>query len=115
MHGDHTGGNANFNTNQTTLVAQDNVRTRLKDRGQKNVADQKTSQTDYEKSLPEITHADGMTFYDGDETIMLMHVPQCAYGWGYPSILYERECAAHGRHLFCGSLPLYRYQQRRKY
>ncbi len=30
MHGDHSGGNANFNTNTVTLVAHDNVRDRIK-------------------------------------------------------------------------------------
>ena len=29
MHGDHSGGNANFNSNTVTLVAHDNVRDRI--------------------------------------------------------------------------------------
>ncbi|MGW9685282.1 MBL fold metallo-hydrolase [Flagellimonas sp. 2504JD1-5] len=74
MHGDHTGGNINFNTENTTLVAHDNVRKRLETKGQQNVAANKMSQSDYEKSLPEITYSEGMTFYDGDETVMALHV-----------------------------------------
>ena len=31
MHGDHTGGNSNFNSEATTIVAHDNLRKRLKE------------------------------------------------------------------------------------
>lgn len=105
MHGDHTGGNANFNTNTTTIVAQNNVHKRLKERGQKSVSEQKISQTDYEKSLPEITHADGMTFYDGDETIMLMHVHN-AHTDGDTQVYFVNENVLHmGDTYFAGRYP----------
>ena len=67
MHGDHTGGNAKFNSKATTVVAHDNVRKSLIDRL---ANDQKLDK----KILPEVTFSDDITFYDGDETIMAFHV-----------------------------------------
>lgn len=62
MHGDHTGGNANFNTSETTLVAHANVRKSLKALGKG------------AKKFPELTFSDDITLYEGDETIMIFHV-----------------------------------------
>ncbi|SHG65990.1 MBL fold metallo-hydrolase [Flagellimonas flava] len=105
MHGDHTGGNANFNSSETTIVAQDRVRTRLQERGQKRVSEQKMSQTDYEKSLPEITHSEGMTFYEGDETILLMHVHN-AHTDGDTQVYFMTENVLHmGDTYFAGRYP----------
>ena len=67
MHGDHTGGNAKFNSKATTVVAHDNVRKSLVDRLANN---QKLDN----KILPEVSFSDDITFYDGDETIMAFHV-----------------------------------------
>lgn len=67
MHGDHTGGNAKFNSKTTTVVAHDNVRKSLVDRL---ANDQKLDK----KILPEVSFSDDITFYDGDETIMAFHV-----------------------------------------
>lgn len=74
MHGDHSGGNANFNDDSTTLIAHDNARKRMKVNLKKDVDDNKMSGEDYEKMLPEITFSDDLTFYDGNETIMAFHV-----------------------------------------
>jgi len=67
MHGDHTGGNAKFNSESTTLVAHDNVRKSLRAQQSENTAFD-------EKMLPEITFSDDITFHDGEETIMAFHV-----------------------------------------
>jgi len=67
MHGDHTGGNAKFNSKATTVVAHDNVRKSLVDRL---ANDQKLDK----KILPEVSFSDDITFYDDDETIMAFHV-----------------------------------------
>ena len=67
MHGDHTGGNAKFNSKATTVVAHDNVRKSLVNRL---ANDQKLDK----KILPEVSFSDDITFYDGDETIMAFHV-----------------------------------------
>lgn len=74
MHGDHSGGNANFNTKNTTIVAHDNVRNRIKTNQLKRIADQKTTPEIAEQMLPELTFSDDITFFDGDETIMAIHV-----------------------------------------
>ncbi|MFT6838936.1 MAG: cyclase [Sediminicola sp.] len=66
MHGDHTGGNSNFNSETTTIVAHDNVRKRLKE--------QSKTTTKNDPTLPEITFSDDLTFFDGEETIMVFHV-----------------------------------------
>ncbi|MCP4974539.1 MAG: MBL fold metallo-hydrolase [Maribacter sp.] len=67
MHGDHTGGNAKFNSKATTVVAHDNVRKSLEERL---ANDQKLDK----KILPEVSFSDDITFYDGDETILAFHV-----------------------------------------
>lgn len=105
MHGDHTGGNINFNSENTTLVAHDNVRSKLKEKGQKNVAANKMTQLDFEKSLPEITYSEGMTFYDGDETIMALHVHN-AHTDGDTMIYFVNENVLHmGDTYFSGRYP----------
>lgn len=74
MHGDHSGGNARFNSETVTLVAQDKVRERLKLGLMKKVEANEMSQGDYINMLPEVTFSEDITFYDGDETIMAFHV-----------------------------------------
>jgi len=74
MHGDHTGGNANFNTDLTTLVAHDNVRKRVMAGQQKKLDNKKITVEYYNKMLPEVTFSEDITFYDKDETIMAFHV-----------------------------------------
>ena len=64
MHGDHTGGNTNFNNKATTIVAHKNVRTTLK------------RQNKQPSSYPELTFSDNITFYEGKESIMIFHVHQ---------------------------------------
>lgn len=74
MHGDHSGGNANFNTSTVTLVAHDNVRERIKTNQQAKLDKNEITTTYFNKMLPEVTFSDDITFHDGDETIMAFHV-----------------------------------------
>ena len=74
MHGDHSGGNARFNSEAVTLVAQDNARERIQSNLSSKLEAQEISQEDYVKMLPEVTFSQDITFYDGDETIMGFHV-----------------------------------------
>ncbi len=74
MHGDHTGGNAAFNSEGTTIVAHDNVRTRVRVNNQKKLDANEISPEFFSKMLPELTFSDDLTFYDGEETIMAFHV-----------------------------------------
>lgn len=74
MHGDHTGGNASFNTDQLTIVAHDNVRDRVRDNQQKALDENKITPEYLDLMLPELTFSDGITFFDGAETILGFHV-----------------------------------------
>lgn len=74
MHGDHSGGNANFNTSTVTLVAHDNVRERIKTNQQAKLDKNEITTTYLNKMLPEVTFSDDITFHDGHETIMAFHV-----------------------------------------
>jgi len=67
MHGDHSGGNSEFNTDEVTLIAQSNVRESIK----------KTLEEKPELGkamLPEITFSEELKIYDDEETIMAVHV-----------------------------------------
>lgn len=74
MHGDHSGGNANFNTNDVTLVAHDNVRERIKTNQQVKLDKQEITAAYFAKMLPEVTFSDDITFHVDNETIMAFHV-----------------------------------------
>ncbi|MBO0331420.1 MBL fold metallo-hydrolase [[Muricauda] lutisoli] len=105
MHGDHTGGNVNFNTDNTILVAQDNVRKRLKVNGQEKMSANELNQKDFEKSLPEITFSEDLTFHDGKETVMLFHVHN-AHTDGDTMIYFVNENVLHmGDTYFSGRYP----------
>ncbi|MFK7812240.1 MAG: MBL fold metallo-hydrolase [Maribacter sp.] len=74
MHGDHSGGNAKFNSDAVILVAHDNVRDRIKSNQQAKLEKEEISADYLAKMLPEVTFSEDITFYDGDETIMAFHV-----------------------------------------
>ena len=98
MHGDHTGGNAKFNSKATTVVAHDNVRKSLVDRL---ANDQKLDK----KILPEISFSDDITFYDGDETIMAFHVHN-AHTDGDAMVYFLKNNVLHmGDTYFSGRYP----------
>ncbi|WP_036151917.1 MBL fold metallo-hydrolase [Maribacter forsetii] len=67
MHGDHTGGNAEFNSESTILIAQNNVRTSL----EKKLEEKPELGKDI---LPEITFSEELQLFENDETIMAFHV-----------------------------------------
>lgn len=74
MHGDHSGGNANFNSDAIILVAHDNVRDRIKTNHQAKLDKKEITAAYAVQMLPEVTFSEDITFYDGDETIMAFHV-----------------------------------------
>ncbi len=74
MHGDHTGGNASFNSGGTTIIAHDNVRERVREHQQKALEENKITPEYLSQMLPEVTFSQDITFYDGAETIMAFHV-----------------------------------------
>lgn len=70
-HGDHTGGNANFQKEGAVIVSHENVRKRMSIdqvvRGKKRVASPK-------EALPVITFSEDIQFYIGEEPILITHV-----------------------------------------
>ncbi len=105
MHGDHTGGNVNFNTDETVLVAQNNVRKRLKASGEEKLKANEISAQEYENTLPEITFSEDLTFHDGDETVMAFHVHN-AHTDGDAMIYFVNENVLHmGDTYFAGRYP----------
>ncbi len=74
MHGDHTGGNAKFNSDVTSIVAHDNVRNRMVENQIEAINENKMDAKVAQSMLPEVTFSTDITFHDGDETIMAFHV-----------------------------------------
>lgn len=105
MHGDHSGGNANFNSDAVTLVAHEKARERIKINQQAKL-DKKEITSEYlSRMLPEITFSDDITFYDGDETIMAFHVHN-AHTDGDAMVYFMQNNVLHmGDTYFSGRYP----------
>ena len=98
MHGDHTGGNAEFNTNTTNLIAQDNVRKSLEQR----IIEEPELSKDI---LPEISFSEELKIYQDDETIMAFHVHN-AHTNGDAMIYFMKNNVLHmGDTYFSGRYP----------
>lgn len=105
MHGDHSGGNARFNSKSTVLVAQDNVRDRIKTNMETKLEAKEISSEDFDKMLPEVTFSEDITFYDGDETIMAFHVHN-AHTDGDAMVYFTQNNVLHmGDTYFSGRYP----------
>lgn len=105
MHGDHTGGNAKFNNDLTTIVAHDNVRKRVMINQQKKLDNQDITEMYYTKMLPEVTFSEDITFYDGEETIMAFHVHN-AHTDGDAMVYFVNNDVLHmGDTYFAGRYP----------
>lgn len=91
FHGDHTGGNANFEAQGAMIVAQENVRKRL--------AENKT------EGLPVITFSDDATFYMNGNDIFLTHVHN-AHTDGDALVYFAQSNVLHtGDTFFNGRFP----------
>jgi cyclase len=74
FHGDHTGGNENFQNDGATVIAQDNVRVRLAAGTTNGTTGAKTAPVSA-GALPKQTYTGGsMTLQVGGRTAMLMHI-----------------------------------------
>lgn len=105
MHGDHSGGNANFNSDAVTLVAHDNVRDRIKTNQEKKLEKGEITAEYLAKMLPELTFSEDITFYDGDETIMAFHVHK-AHTDGDAMVYFSQNNVLHmGDTYFSGRYP----------
>lgn len=72
-HGDHTGGNENFSKKGATIIAHNNVRTRMA-KGQIIQAFGRQVPPAPEMSLPHITFDDDITFHLNGEQVYAFHV-----------------------------------------
>lgn len=105
MHGDHTGGNAAFNTEGTTIVAHNNVRERVRTNNQKKLEEQEISLDFFNRMLPEITFSEDITFHEGEETIMAFHVHE-AHTDGDAMVYFANNNVLHmGDTYFSGRYP----------
>jgi glyoxylase-like metal-dependent hydrolase (beta-lactamase superfamily II) len=92
-HGDHTGGNENFNTDAVTVIAQSNVLKRLED------ADKPQG------FLPEITLDEELKLKMADENVLIMHVHN-AHTDGDSFIYFTKANVVHmGDVFFNGRYP----------
>ena len=70
-HGDHTGGNKNFGSSGTTIVAHENVRRRMST-DQVNV--NRTTKASSKTAWPVITFSEDMKIHFNDEDIAMVHI-----------------------------------------
>lgn len=94
FHGDHSGGNANFEAEGAMIVAHDNVRKRL-------AADEKTANA----GLPVITFSNDATFYQNGDDVFLTHVHN-AHTDGDALVYFAQSNVLHtGDTFFNGRFP----------
>jgi cyclase len=75
FHGDHTGGNANFQKDGATVISQDNIRLRLKAGGNKNGTSGQAQPPAPEGGIPKETYSGGTkTIEVGGRKATLHHV-----------------------------------------
>ena len=101
-HGDHTGGNPDFNTH-ATIIAHDNVRKRL-------MEDQKSNRFGNtparpKEAWPVITFDESLTIHFNNETIKVLHLPN-GHTDGDSIIYFTEANVVHmGDHYFAGMFP----------
>lgn len=103
-HGDHSGGNDNFNKEETVLVAHENVRKRMSTEQFNKEFSRKTPPSPA-NALPEITFTEDLTFYMGGETIMVFHLHD-AHTDGDAMVYFPNNNVLHiGDVVFQGKYP----------
>tara|TARA_R110002072_G_scaffold142804_4_gene288373 strand:- start:26683 stop:27576 length:894 start_codon:yes stop_codon:yes gene_type:complete len=96
-HGDHTGGNANMNSNGTLIFSHDNVRSRLESMKNEEGFDAKT--------LPIITFSSEMNFHYNGEKIRVFHMHN-AHTDGDAMVYFPKSNVLHtGDIFFNGKYP----------
>lgn len=100
-HGDHTGGNIDFNTH-ATIIAHDNVRKRLMEDQSNMFA---TTPARPKEAWPVITFDESLTIYFNGETIKVLHFPN-GHTDGDSVIYFIESNVVHmGDHYFAGMFP----------
>ena len=93
VHGDHTGGNPFFGENGS-IIAQDNVRTRLLNQPQFPAA-----------GLPKLTYKQQLQLHINGDSIRVVHLPQ-GHTNGDSVVLFQSANVVHvGDHFFNGAFP----------
>ena len=96
-HGDHTGSNAALSDVGATIVAHENIRTRL--------ADAEGADAVPESALPTITYQGGINFYLNDLSVQVVHAPS-AHTDGDSILFFPDVNVIHtGDVLFNGMFP----------
>ena len=102
-HGDHTGGNLVLGE-QATIVAHDNVRTRLLSAQEIKLFNMK-SQPYPEHALPSVTYANSLSLHINDEHIQLLHLAN-GHTDGDSVVFFKQANVVHmGDHFFNGIFP----------
>jgi glyoxylase-like metal-dependent hydrolase (beta-lactamase superfamily II) len=100
-HGDHAGGNAPFAEMGATVVAHDNVRTRLSQEQQSPIGTNVIPAAP-EAAWPLVTFAEDVTFHMNGQTVRAFHVPP-AHTDGDAMIYFEEANVLHGGDVFTTS------------
>ena len=105
FHGDHTGGNTNFQEQGALILAHDNVRKRL-------AADEKNKDG---KGLPIITFNSDVSLHLNNNDILITHVHN-AHTDGDAMVYFPTANVLHtGDTFFNGCFSIYRSKKRRKH
>jgi glyoxylase-like metal-dependent hydrolase (beta-lactamase superfamily II) len=103
-HGDHTGGNENFEKSGSIIVAQDNVRVRMST-AQFDTMFNDTTLASPEDAWPVVTFTDAVTFHWDGQDVWVFHVPN-AHTDGDAVIQFKQANVVHtGDVLFNGNYP----------
>ncbi|WP_300375546.1 MBL fold metallo-hydrolase [Henriciella sp.] len=105
-HGDHTGGNKPMAGAGATIVAHDEVRTRLThEQVQDFGSETRTTPPAPEEAWPVISYSEEMRFYLNGQTIHIHHLPH-AHTDGDSAVFFEEANVIHtGDVMFNGSFP----------
>lgn len=104
FHGDHTGGNENFGKAGATIMAQDNVQTRLSTE-QVSTLDGSTTPPAPAAAIPVVTYPERLTFHWNGNTVNFFHAPN-AHTDGDSIVHYTNLNAFHmGDTFFNGGYP----------
>ena len=103
-HGDHTGSNAVMKTTDATIMAHENVRTRMGMRFENKAFNRITEPTD--PSLwPDLTYSEDATLHLNGQTIKAIHTPR-AHTDGDSIVYFEEGNVLHmGDNFFNGMFP----------
>lgn len=104
-HGDHAGGNENFAAAGASIVAQDNVRTRMSSHYSNPVFGW-SSEPSPPAALPVLTFPDSATFHLNGEDVVCFHVPN-AHTDGDVVVWFPKEDIVHtGDVVFTHQFPI---------